>query len=52
MDGGLPIGDETTHVLIEPPELVLGEYPVEEVYKLLYDGWVSHHRQRGIINNN
>jgi len=36
--------DEAGEVLLESFELVLGEYPAEEVCGLLYDGWVSHHR--------
>ena len=45
-------GDEACQVLLEPSELVPGEDAAEEVRELLYDGWVSHHRQHGIINYN
>jgi hypothetical protein len=38
--------------LLEPFELVPGDYPAEEICELLYDCWVSHHRQHGKINNN
>ena len=46
-----PPGDEAAQVLLEPPELMPGEYPAEEAGELLDNAWKTHDGQHDAINN-